>query len=323
MIVKNEADVIERCLDSVLPHIDYWVISDTGSTDGTPDIILEKMRPYRSKGQLIYRPWVDYSHNRNEALRLAMCWASHVLVMDASDVFEGELEFSPLAHALVCQHQMGPTTWWRRFLVSSKLEWKYVGRVHEVLTSPCVVADGVVQSCRIHCNVGGVFQGKEYFMKQVQLLEGETDPRSIFYLAQALQNAGELERARAMYELRATMREGYVQERYVAAINAGLLSEGEARANWFALARCLDRTRPEANLYLALEWLGQENEQEARDFLREAIQCEPVGALFLDTSARGRAMVCLAMLDQDPILAREIVNTPGMEYPKEIYDLGS
>ena len=39
MIVKNEAHVIARCLASVRPIIDYWVIVDTGSTDGTQDAI--------------------------------------------------------------------------------------------------------------------------------------------------------------------------------------------------------------------------------------------------------------------------------------------
>ena len=39
MIVKDEARVIERCLASVLPLIDNWVIVDTGSTDGTQELI--------------------------------------------------------------------------------------------------------------------------------------------------------------------------------------------------------------------------------------------------------------------------------------------
>ena len=35
MIVKNETRVLPRCFGSLAPYIDYWVISDTGSTDGT------------------------------------------------------------------------------------------------------------------------------------------------------------------------------------------------------------------------------------------------------------------------------------------------
>ena len=38
MIVKNESQVIEKCLASVKPLIDYWVIVDTGSSDDTQQI---------------------------------------------------------------------------------------------------------------------------------------------------------------------------------------------------------------------------------------------------------------------------------------------
>ena len=44
MIVKNEAHVIERCLQSVKSIIDYWVIVDTGSTDGTQKIIKKYLK---------------------------------------------------------------------------------------------------------------------------------------------------------------------------------------------------------------------------------------------------------------------------------------
>jgi glycosyltransferase involved in cell wall biosynthesis len=47
MIVKNEAKAIRRCLDSVLPHIHSWVIMDTGSTDGTQNIIREHLAALR------------------------------------------------------------------------------------------------------------------------------------------------------------------------------------------------------------------------------------------------------------------------------------
>lgn len=46
MIVKNEANAILICLESVKPYIDSWVIVDTGSTDGTQTIIQNICKPY-------------------------------------------------------------------------------------------------------------------------------------------------------------------------------------------------------------------------------------------------------------------------------------
>ena len=54
MIVKNEAPVIARCLASVRPFIDYWVIVDTGSTDCTQDAIRTAMADL--PGELHERP---------------------------------------------------------------------------------------------------------------------------------------------------------------------------------------------------------------------------------------------------------------------------
>ena len=48
MIVKNEAHVILRCLDSVRPLVDYVLIEDTGSTDGTQQIVMDWLVAGRS-----------------------------------------------------------------------------------------------------------------------------------------------------------------------------------------------------------------------------------------------------------------------------------
>jgi glycosyltransferase involved in cell wall biosynthesis len=85
MIVKNEAHVIERCLESVKQFITGWVIVDTGSTDGTQQKIRECMS--RIPGNLHERPWRDFGHNRTEALELAKCveYGEYALVIDADD----------------------------------------------------------------------------------------------------------------------------------------------------------------------------------------------------------------------------------------------
>ena len=89
MIVKDEAPVIVRCLESVRPIIDYWIIVDTGSTDGTQDLIEKYFHDV--PGELHQRPWVDFAHNRSEALVLARKHGDYSLIIDADDA----LEFAP------------------------------------------------------------------------------------------------------------------------------------------------------------------------------------------------------------------------------------
>ena len=83
MIVKDESKVIERCLGSVKGLIDYWVIVDTGSTDGTQKVIAEFMKDI--PGELHERPWVNFEHNRNEALALTKGKGDYLLFIDADE----------------------------------------------------------------------------------------------------------------------------------------------------------------------------------------------------------------------------------------------
>lgn len=69
MIVKNEAEVIERCLASVADLVDTWVISDTGSTDGTQQLIRSALDGI--PGELHEEPWVDFGHNRTANIKRA------------------------------------------------------------------------------------------------------------------------------------------------------------------------------------------------------------------------------------------------------------
>src|SRR3954467_653686 len=83
MIVRDESAVIERCLASVRPHVDHWVIVDTGSMDDTIERIRRAMDPV--PGDVFERPWRDFGHNRTEALELARNRADYVLFIDADE----------------------------------------------------------------------------------------------------------------------------------------------------------------------------------------------------------------------------------------------
>jgi len=59
MIVKNESNVILRCLESARWLVDYVLIEDTGSTDGTQAIIREWLDRVAMPGEVYDETWRD------------------------------------------------------------------------------------------------------------------------------------------------------------------------------------------------------------------------------------------------------------------------
>ena len=96
MIVKNESRVIKRCIESIVHLLDAIVISDTGSEDNTIEIIEDLIKEKGLKGEVCKNKWVNFGHNRTQALRHAESiikdipgtW--YILFMDADDLIIGE-----------------------------------------------------------------------------------------------------------------------------------------------------------------------------------------------------------------------------------------
>jgi glycosyltransferase involved in cell wall biosynthesis len=97
MIVKNEENVLARCLDSVKTLVDEMIIVDTGSTDKTKQIALQYTDKVFDFG------WTnDFAAARNESIRHAT--GKWILVLDADEYVQEHDPF-PLRHFLMQQDQ--------------------------------------------------------------------------------------------------------------------------------------------------------------------------------------------------------------------------
>lgn len=95
MIVKNEENVIARCLNSVKDIVDEIIIVDTGSTDHTKEII----KSYSDK--IFDFNWIDdFSAARNYSFSKAS--KNFILWLDADDVMleEDRLKFKQMKETL-------------------------------------------------------------------------------------------------------------------------------------------------------------------------------------------------------------------------------
>lgn len=212
MIVKNEAHVIRRCLSSVRPLIDYWVIVDTGSTDGTQEIIREHFKDL--PGELIERPWVDFAHNRSEALARARGKADFVFVIDADETLEIQPGFEMprlVADSYNVEVSYGGCTYMRKQLMSNALSWCYKGVVHEYIFCEHAHTEQFLPGLRTHPTHDGarardpLTYRRDALMLEQAILEEPDNARYVFYLAQSYRDAGDLELALRHYKRRVEM----------------------------------------------------------------------------------------------------------------------
>ena len=83
MIVRDNADTLPACLDSIRPWVDEMIVVDTGSLDATPEIAASR------GAQVFHFPWCDdFAAARNESIRHAR--GQWIFWMDSDDIISAE-----------------------------------------------------------------------------------------------------------------------------------------------------------------------------------------------------------------------------------------
>jgi hypothetical protein len=212
MIVRDESPVIGRCLASVLPFIDRWVVVDTGSADGTQARVRDLLGS--KPGEIYERPWKNFGHNRTEALELARGTADYLFFIDADERLalpEGfdRAELTADGYYIRCEY--AGMSYARCALVAARLPWRWEGAVHEFLTCDRAFALDTLRGPAIVVAHDGARSWDPFtYHRDAALLEealraNPNDARSAFYLAQSNRDAGELSKSRELYRRRAEM----------------------------------------------------------------------------------------------------------------------
>ena len=122
--VQNEAPIIEEMLSSVVDYIDYWVLVDNGSTDGTQKIIEDFFQREGIPGKLYQSKigWKGHGINRQHSWDF-LCETDHgcdyILRQDADEAlavdedFDWSLINDPVSHNIIYKSgdYITPRTW--------------------------------------------------------------------------------------------------------------------------------------------------------------------------------------------------------------------
>lgn len=217
MIVKNETHIIRECLESVAPYIDYWIISDTGSTDGTQELITKFFEERGILGELHQDEWKGFGHNRSLALRHCDGKADYAWMIDADDKIEGNFKFPKemTADAYVIRMGRPEFSWWRTQIFKVDSKWEYRGVLHEypACTSndkPILMkieGDYFLNARTLGARNVGITAVEKYTrdaeMLEAALVDEPTNTRYMFYLGQSYFDSQQWEKAEKAYLQRA------------------------------------------------------------------------------------------------------------------------
>lgn len=265
MILKNEADSITPTLASIAPFIDEYTILDTGSTDGTPELVHAALAGI--PGTVFSHAYEGLAISRNRAIAAAGTTARYLMFLDANDILEGGDQL----RAALCSNDHSVYSLTRRWVFTASddategtvwnqrwvgvhtpgLGWHYEGNVHDVLMSPQGVQSGVA-----HINGPVVAQirtpsqekrsqirlrseGIAFLIDEIPLdaYRGR-EGRAHFYIAQSYVAIGDEENATLWYERRVAMHWGAnPAEVYVSRVQLAKLCH--ARLGNAGLTECL------------------------------------------------------------------------------------
>lgn len=213
MIVRDNEDTIEDCLDSVFPWVDEIIIVDTGSRDRTIEIC-------EQFGARVYHfPWCDdFSAARNESLKHA--WGEWIFWMDSDDVLPepqgerlrqlalGRHADNCLGYVVQVQCPSGVngemTVVDHVKLIRNRQDLRFEHRIHEQILPAIRRAGGEVAFTDIYVVHRGAIQSSEVRQRKIDrdfrilaldLQERPNHPFVLFNLGMTHENVGQFAEA--------------------------------------------------------------------------------------------------------------------------------
>jgi hypothetical protein len=256
MIVKNESHIIEKTLQNMLSYIpfDYYVISDTGSSDNTIDLIKNFFNSKNIKGEIYSDIWKDFGYNRTLALKHAYNKSDYLFIFDADDKIIGNLALPRKLNEDAYYLKFGGGCGYKRILlIKNSYEWKYVGVLHEYIS--CVTKNN--HSCEMiegnyyieSGKIGSRSNDPDKYNKDAIILENAYNEciknndklyvRYSFYCAQSYRDSNQNEKAIEWYKKRISHND-WTQEIYFSYFSIGILymklNEPEKAIYYWSLA---------------------------------------------------------------------------------------
>ena len=292
IMVKNAGPGFEQVLRNNLPVIDRWTVLDTGSTDGTQDIV-RKVLVGKKKGALYEEPFINFRESRNRSLELAGTRCKFALILDDTYWVKGVLrgflnlvrgdQFATSFSGMIAS---GDSEYYSNRVIKTEAGLRYMYTIHEVIqdegnTNVVIPKDQCILVDECSDYMEGRTRGRK--TRDIELLEGmlkedPDNPRHLYYLAQTYKCLEDWDKTAEYFEKRiAFPKQGFLQEKVDACFELARLYNFTLKKPWpvckalYEKSFELEPSRPDALYFIGIHYQMEGDAATAFRYFKQAI----------------------------------------------------
>jgi len=254
-ICKDESPVIENMLESAKDIVDLIVVNDTGSTDGTQQIIKNFGEKYGIPTYVFERPFDDFENSRNHAMQKLrdvvkeLNWNAdqvHGFWFDCDETLVIDSKFNKAQFTkdlYMINTYIGQMKYTRNTFFKVSKPFRWYGPVHEfIVCDEQNITSGLAENIHVDVKMTGnswlgdiaeKYASHSYKL-EAYINKNRQDPRWIFYTAQSWHDAASikdnkeeneerLRRSLKYYRERVSRTDGYAEEIFYAQYRIGTI----------------------------------------------------------------------------------------------------
>ena len=254
-ICKDESHVISKMLESCKSITDLIVVNDTGSTDGTQDIIRKFGEDNNIPTYVFERPFDDFEKSRNHSIQklkevvAELGWDAnkvHGYWFDCDEtlIIDPKFDKNQFTKDLyMINTYIGQMKYTRNTFFKVSKPFRWYGPIHEfIVCDEQNITSGLAENIHVDVQMtGNSWQGdiptkykNHAFVLEKYIDANRQDPRWIFYTAQSYhdsasipdnkeENEERLRRALKYYKERVSRPDGYPEELFYAQYRIGTI----------------------------------------------------------------------------------------------------
>jgi glycosyltransferase involved in cell wall biosynthesis len=254
-ICKDESPVIQNMLESAKGIVDLIVVNDTGSTDGTQQMIKDFGEKYGIPTYVFERAFDDFENSRNHAMQKLrdvvkeLNWNAdqvHGFWFDCDETLVIDSKFNKAQFTkdlYMINTYIGQMKYTRNTFFKVSKPFRWYGPVHEfIVCDEQNITSGLAENIHVDVKMtGNSWMGdiaEKYashsYKLEAYINKNRQDPRWIFYTAQSWHDAASikdnreenderLRRSMKYYRERVSRTDGYAEEIYYAQYRIGTI----------------------------------------------------------------------------------------------------